>query len=153
MIIDNIKNLGRYNISSRKEIARFLAAADIAGPFAPELEIKGRELFLRASQGPTRDPKDGKFETHREYMDLQYVVQGREVMETAPEDALAPLTEYDPKTDCQFFKAEKDITRNLIRAGEFAVFFPGEAHRPLCSPDEGHCEVKKLVFKIRLGTG
>lgn len=150
MIVDHIKNIGRYNIPSRKEIARFLATLDLKGVFKAEQEINGRELFLRCAQTQTRDPKDGKFETHREYMDLQYVVEGREIMETAPADVCSPLTEYDSTGDCQFFKVGQDISRTLVRAGEFAVFFPGEAHRPLCSPDEGSCEVRKLIFKIRI---
>lgn len=149
MIIDHISHLNLYNIPSRKEIARFLATVDITGPFVPEAEIKGRELFLRSSTGMTRDPKEGRFEIHRDYIDLQYVLKGREVMETAPTEELAMATEYDGQKDYQFFTAEKDITRHLIRAGEFAVFFPGEAHRPLCSPDEGPNEVKKLIFKIK----
>ncbi|MBF0594392.1 MAG: YhcH/YjgK/YiaL family protein [Candidatus Omnitrophica bacterium] len=151
MIVDHINNLGRYNVPSRKEIARYLAATNVVTLVVPETEINGRDLFVRPSSYRTKNPDEGKFETHRVYMDLQYVVQGAEIMETAPVDVLEALTEYDSSKDCQFFKAGKDISRTLVRAGEFAVFFPGEAHRPCCSPENAPSDVKKLVFKVRIG--
>ncbi|MBF0386358.1 MAG: YhcH/YjgK/YiaL family protein [Candidatus Omnitrophica bacterium] len=151
MIVDTIANLGRYNIPSRKEIARYLAGKEALLLSVPELEINGRALFVRPSAYVTRNAEEGRFESHVKYMDLQYVFQGCEIMETAPADAREALTEYDPKADNQFYKAGKDISRFLVRAGEFAVFFPGEAHRPCCSPETGACEVKKLVFKVLIG--
>jgi YhcH/YjgK/YiaL family protein len=36
-----------------------------------------------------------------------------------------------------------------VRAGEFVVYFPGEAHRPMCQRGLGPEAVKKLVFKIK----
>ena len=148
MIIDQITNILRYDFPFRLEIERFLAATDPVRVTSPEHVILGRQLFVRSMQYRTKDPREGKFETHRLYMDLQYVVKGSEIMETAPADVLQPLTDYDPKGDYHFFTAGRDISRHLIRAGEFAVFFPGEAHRPCCSPAEGPNEVTKLVFKI-----
>jgi YhcH/YjgK/YiaL family protein len=148
VIIDSIQQLSRYDIPFQHDIARFLKTADLSALSVPEHIIDGRSLFVRPMTYQTRDPAQGKFETHRLYMDLQYVVKGSEIMETAPADALEPLTEYDPEGDYHFFTAKKDISRAVVRAGEFAVFFPGEAHRPCCSPADGVTDVSKLVFKI-----
>jgi YhcH/YjgK/YiaL family protein len=115
-----------------------------------EIEINGRALFLRPGEYKTRLPEEGRFEAHKVYADLQYVISGAEIMQFAPLDALTPATEYDPKGDISFFTAERDITDIVVRAGEFVVYFPGEAHRPMCQRGLGPEAVKKLVFKIRI---
>ncbi len=151
MIVDAVRNMGRYNIPWKEKILEFLSTLDTRVFEQPEIEIKGRELFVRPSRYRTKIPQEGKFETHCVYMDLQYVVEGAEIMETAPGDVLEILTAYDVERDYQFFSAKEGMSRVLVRAGEFAVFFPGEAHRPCCSPDSGARDVRKLVFKIRVG--
>ena len=47
---------------------------------------------------------ENRFEIHRIYADVQYVVSGTEIMQTARMKDLTPLTEYDPKGDYHFFK-------------------------------------------------
>ena len=150
MITDRLENLGRYAVPFAAEITAFLAAHDPVSLPVGEIEIKGRSLFVRPSAYTTKNSADGKFETHRVYADVQVVVKGAEIMETAPADVLESLTAYDPAGDYQFFKAGKDISRTVVRAGEFMVFFPGEAHKPCCSPEDGASAVKKLVFKVLL---
>jgi biofilm protein TabA len=150
MIFDRIENMSRHVLPQADAIMAFLNANDPLGLPVGEIEINGRELFVRPSEYETKKPEEGKFETHRVYADLQFVVRGSEIMQTAPSDALEPLTDYDTKGDYQFFKASRDIASRLVRTGEFAIFWPNEAHRPCCSPQETPVKVKKLVFKIRI---
>jgi YhcH/YjgK/YiaL family protein len=150
MIHDSFKNISRYDIPMLKDIVAFLEDHDPLSLTAVEIEIKGRELFVRPSQYQTRFPEEGRFETHDVYADLQYVVSGGERMEMAPPDVLTAATVYDPQGDIRFFTADKDITGIVVRSGEFAVFFPGEAHRPMCQRGLGPEAVKKLVFKIKI---
>jgi YhcH/YjgK/YiaL family protein len=152
MILDTIGHLDRYNIPYRKEIEEFLQQNDPLRLSVGEIEIKGRELFVRPAEYQTKPADQGKFETHRRYADLQYVVRGVELMQVAPSDVLAPLTDHDIAGDYQFFKADKDISSFIVREDEFAVFFPGEAHRPSCSPGKDPVAVKKLVFKIAISS-
>ncbi|NTV29891.1 MAG: DUF386 domain-containing protein [Candidatus Omnitrophica bacterium] len=150
MIVDRFSNLQRYALPMTDKIVAFL---DKDGPAvwpAGETEILGRELFVRPSEYLTRAPAEGKFETHRVYADLQYVVSGAEVMQVALEESCVPVAGYDEAGDCQFFRAQNGITDLLVPAGHFAVFFPGEAHRPCCQVDGHPAPVRKLVFKIRI---
>jgi biofilm protein TabA len=150
MIFDRIENLSRHDVPQAGAISAFLRSNDPLKLAVGEIEIQGRELFVRTSKYETKKPENGKFETHRAYADLQYVVKGEEIIQTAPTDVLKPLTEYDIKGDYQFFKVTRSISSQLVRTGEFMVFFPGEAHRPCCSPHNFPVRVKKLVFKIRM---
>lgn len=150
MIFDHISNVERYNVPFFKDIVSFIEKYNAGDLLLKEAEIKGRDLFVRPSAYETRKPSEGKFEAHQVYADLQYLVEGEEVMQGAPADGLVPLTEYDPDKDCQFFKVEKGISDHIVRAGEFAIFWPGEAHRPCCCVNGTPSRVKKFVFKIRM---
>ncbi|MFH0754827.1 MAG: YhcH/YjgK/YiaL family protein [Candidatus Omnitrophota bacterium] len=150
MIVDQIKHLSRYAIPLKKEILDFLFAHRAQDLPVGEIEIKGRDLFVRTAEYMTRLPHEGRFETHQVYMDLQYVVAGAEIMQFAPRDVLLKATAYDEAGDYQFFTADRDITDVLVREGEFVVYFPGEAHRPMCQRGKGPEAVKKLVFKIKM---
>mgnify|MGYP001768453260 CR=1 FL=1 len=150
MIHDSIKSLSKYNLPMLEAIKAFLGKHDPLSLAGTEIEIEGRELFVRPGAYKTRRPDEGRFEVHRVYADLQYVVSGAEVMQSAPADALTMATEYDPQGDISFFTAQEDITSVVVRAGEFVVYFPGEAHRPMCQRGLGPEEVRKLVFKIKI---
>jgi biofilm protein TabA len=150
MIYDSINQLGRYDVPMAREIMAFLKEHRADDLPVGEIEIRGRELFVRPAEYQTRLPEEGRFETHQVYMDLQYVLKGAEIMQFAPSDRLTPATSYDVQGDYQFFMAGKDITDVVVRAGEFVVYYPGEAHRPMCQHGLGAESVKKLVFKIKM---
>ncbi len=150
MICDHITQLSRYGVPMADVILDFLKTHRAEDLPVGEIEIKGRELFVRPAEYKTRLPQEGRFETHQVYMDLQYVVRGAEIMQFAPPESLLQATPYDAQGDCQFFTADKDISAVVVRAGEFVVYFPGEAHRPMCQRGPAPEEVKKLVFKIKM---
>ncbi len=150
MIHDNITHISRYDIPMVEGIRRFMSDPGRVDFNVNEIEIDGRDLFLRPSTYLTRLPGEGLFETHDVYADLQYVVSGVERMQLVPRESLTPSGAYDPARDMAFFTARGDVTDVIVRAGEFTVFFPGEAHRPMCQCGRGPEQVKKLVFKIRM---
>ena len=53
---------------------------------------------------------------------------------------------YDEKRDIEFFDCEPE-TWLTLQPGEFALFFPNDAHAPLVG---GEKSIRKAVFKIRV---
>ncbi len=98
----------------------------------------------------TSDPKPEKerlLETHKKYVDLQYVISGSDKIGWKFYDkTFKVFKKYDKKNDITFFKNSPDFFITL-KKGEFAVFFNQDAHAPLC----GVAAVKKCVFKIPAG--
>jgi biofilm protein TabA len=149
MIFDHIDRLSRYALPFQAAVCAYLKDHDPAHIPTGRHDIEGEDLFVRVSDNVGKPAEELKFERHELYMDLQYVVRGIELMQTAPTDVLKPLTVYDQLGDCQFFSTQGMISDHVVAAGHFAVFFPKEAHRPSCLY-QGHAgPVKKLVFKIR----
>lgn len=152
MILDDIRSLSRYNIPMAEEIEAYLKSENFSFPDKEEIVIDGRRLFVRPSAYTTRPASEAGFETHQVYADLQYVLQGVEVMQLASSEMLVPLTAYDPLKDIRFFSADGQPTELVVRQGSFVFFYPGEAHRPCCQYMSRPASVRKLVFKIRINS-
>ena len=150
MIPDSIDHLKHCAIPKTEAILKFIADHDCAHLPDGENEIQGRELFVRIMSYIPRPAAENRFEIHRIYADVQYLVSGTEIIQTARMKDLTPLTDYDNKGDYRFFKASGTPTDLIVQAGEFAVFYPNQAHRPSCSYEGYKGLVKKLVFKVKI---
>ena len=89
----------------------------------------------------------GKWEAHRKYIDIQYVLSGRERMGYSNTGKLKALTQYDEEKDYALYKGKGEML--TFTSGTFAVFFPEDAHMP-CIKAENNEEVRKVVVKVRL---
>lgn len=111
------------------------------------VEFAGDKLFARVLQQDTGARNAFKWESHREYVDLQFVLGGGEIIEWAPAAQLAASTPYDAKMDFQFY-AEADSCISLpVSAGLFVFLFPSDAHKPLVSNGSDRF-VHKAIAKI-----
>jgi YhcH/YjgK/YiaL family protein len=111
--------------------------------------IDGDDVFALVSSYQTGPSTEKRFESHRVYVDLQYVAAGHERILHAPVDALAVETPYDPATDVVFYAEPPFASSLLMRPGDLAVFHPGDGHKPGCMAGGRH-EVKKVVVKVAL---
>ena len=107
-------------------------------------------MFVRIMSYIPKPATENRFEIHRIYADVQYLVSGAEIMQTARMKELTPVTEYEATGDYHFFKTSGPTTDLIVQAGEFAVFYPHQAHRPSCSYQGYQGLVKKLVFKVKI---
>lgn len=86
----------------------------------------------------------------KKYIDIQYIVSGTEEMEVCDISFSDPLTDYNKDQDVQFFVPEKKTTHLTLRAGDYAIFFPHDVHKPGISPDDEKNFVKKIVVKVKI---
>ena len=111
-------------------------------------DIDGDQVFALVQRYHTRPAAGMQFEAHRRYVDIQFLVQGREVIHWAP---LADLTEvtlpYDEAREAALFAAIEGATPVRLSAGQFVILFPDDAHAPCCAWSEPE-EVLKVVVKV-----
>ncbi len=150
MIFDDLKHLKRYQVPRADEILRFISENDCMKLPNGQIDIDGERLFVRVMEYVPKPTSENNFETHKNYADLQYIVCGVELMQAVSSKAISPVSDYDVKGDYQFFKACQEITDLVVGPHEFAVFYPGEAHRAACLYQDHHGLVRKLVFKIKI---
>lgn len=150
MIKDVISNIDKYrNIPNLAEILKFVKENDIQKLPDGDIEIKGKDLYVKVLRYFPVDAKKLQFETHRIYADVHMIFEGIEKMQTASVDDLKEGSKYDEKEDSKFFSTRNDVSDLVIKENEFMVFFPGDAHKPGCLHEKSKAPVLKLVFKTR----
>lgn len=96
-----------------------------------------------------KQPVQGRWEAHREYVDVQVIVAGREQMELTDTGNLVVDEDFTPGRDLIFFQPYANGSVFVADTGAVAVFFPVDAHKPsLAAPGEAQVVVRKTVVKI-----
>jgi biofilm protein TabA len=70
------------------------------------------------------------FEVHRRYLDIQHIIAGSEVIGWAGRDRLRIDEKYDEQKDVEFFHSPERSTLLEVHPGQFAFFYPDDAHAP-----------------------
>lgn len=153
MIFDTIKNAScYYNLGDKiKKGFEFIINNDLKNMPCGRHEI-AEGIYANVQELETKLPHLAKFEAHREYIDIQYVISGSERMDFALIDNFLQDIPYDSEKDVEFLKLKEDSNcPNVInvKEGDFAIFFPQDVHAPmLCCEDR--CEkIKKVIVKIK----
>lgn len=95
----------------------------------------------------TKDKKDCLFESHKKYIDIQYMFEGDEIMEVENVNNLLIETPYKEDLDYAKYTQSSSSSSLLIKENELAIFYPQDAHMPCIKIDENK-KVIKAVFKI-----
>lgn len=97
--------------------------------------------------GETIPAAGGNCEAHRNYLDIQYLVKGGEVMGWAPLDTLTPAGEFNTEGDCGFYEGPVELIH--IPSGYCYVVFPEDAHMPTRYVDQPNAYTK-IVVKLKV---
>lgn len=148
MILDRIENAALYfAIHPKFKLAfehaiRMNAEATPAGRY----ELDGENMYALVQEYNTKLKEDAKWEAHRRYIDLQYVVQGQESMGYSNIHHLQQ-GEYDASKDFLPLFGEGDQV--ILRRGCFVLLFPEDAHMPSMAVGES-APARKIVLKIAM---
>ena len=151
MILDLVAHRRRYR-GLGSELNRafdYLADTDFSALEDGRHPIDGEAIFALVSTYETEPENVRSFEAHRKYIDVQYLLSGREIICWAALQELTPAGEYSAEKDIVFLSGDSRA-RLQLTPGTFALFYPEDAHKPNCawgSPQQ----VRKVVVKIRVG--
>lgn len=95
----------------------------------------------------TRARAEGRWETHRAYIDVQAVLEGEELMEVAVRDRLTVAEDLTPGRDVIFYQPFDRSSVLRLSPGLAAVYFPGDAHLG-CIAIGAPALVRKVVVKV-----
>jgi len=96
------------------------------------------------------DPsKQGRFENHKKFIDLQYVFDGKAILYYCPmSDVVERSTEYSDAKDVEFFNLSKTCQAISMDSSQYIILFPGDAHMPDRPAPGSSNHIKKIVVKI-----
>ncbi len=148
MIYDSLKRLERYEglFPRLYRGLELLRTTDFSTLEDKLYEVEGRDLFF-SLQSYDSKPANDTPEAHRDYIDIQFLVEGEEKIGIAPLEDMVEEVEGRPDSDIWSYRGLVDeIT---LTGDRFAVFFPGDAHAPGIAPKKpAHC--RKCVVKVKL---
>ena len=111
--------------------------------------VDGEKIYYTIQRYTTKPLNEGKLEAHRKYIDIQFLLEGVEILGYAPLKGLTTAEDYNPQKDIAFFNTPKEITKVILEPGLFCILFPDDAHLP-CRQLAGPTEVRKVVIKIQI---
>lgn len=117
---------------------------------APEdgrYDVEGDDAYIMVSTYETKPVNsERRFESHREYIDIQLLLEGRELIGFSPVKALAVTDEYRP--DYELYGMVDCFDKVILEKGKFAVIYPNEPHAPGLAANVPE-KVRKIVIKVR----
>jgi len=148
MILDTLANAQRYYGLGPKfvKVFEYLQQTDFSQVEKGKYPIDGDDIFAIVNEYDTIDIAGEQMESHRRYIDVQYVATG---VERVGHDFMGdkkPSQAYDAEKDFMLF-AEAPAFFTLLGEGQFAVFFPTDLHMPNLKVQEA-VKVKKVVVKV-----
>lgn len=149
MIYDSLKHLDAYKgiypqITRALEIIR---DTDFSQLEDGTYEVDGFN-FRYMLQSYTVENYNDTPESHQNFIDIQYMISGKELMGVAPLEEMSEVVMSNPEGDIWLHRGSFDTV--TVCGDRFVVFFPGDAHAPGIVPPEGPMPVRKCVFKIHI---
>ena len=102
---------------------------------------------MSVSSGTSKPLEGAVLEAHAKFLDIQYILEGSEVMGWAPTDSLTPECEFNHEEDYCLFTG--DCIPITVPAGYCYVVFPEDAHAPGKHLDTP-LNYTKIVVKLAL---
>ena len=89
------------------------------------------------------------FESHREYIDVQFILEGEELIEVSNTNLLDTSIPYSQEMDLIKYKDSSQASTICLKKGDVAIFYPEDAHMPCVKLNES-TKVVKTVVKVKV---
>ena len=147
MIFDTLENIKNYEGLDKVYTAlKFLAETDFTKMELGRYELQGDDIFYMVQRYDT-DPDKTIAEAHKKYIDIQFMVDGKEIIGVAPISCEKTETEAKPENDVWFYECKTEPL-TLIK-NSFMVLYPNDLHCPGVAVD-GAKACHKVVVKVKV---
>ena len=149
MIYDTLDNIHLYEGVQPGVVRglRYLAETDFSKVPDGRQEIDGDDVFANVMSYETKVVNDTP-EAHREYIDIQFLITGEELVGVGPLGEMTDEAEAHPERDLWLYHGP---TQPLtIGKGRFLVLWPSDAHAPCIAVDGKPAAARKCCVKVRV---
>lgn len=149
MMMGEVQSLPTAGLHSALLDALTLALAASPQEKTPgRYELQGDNIFMNVMTFNTQSPVEKKAELHQQYIDIQLLLNGEERILFGMAGTARQCEEFHHEDDYQLCSAIENEQAIILKPGMFAVFMPGEPHKPGCVVGESG-EIKKVVVKVK----
>ncbi len=147
MIFDTLDNVKNYEGLGRVYTAlKFLSETDFSKMDLGRYELDGDNIFYMVQEYNT-DPDKAVSEAHRKYIDIQFMVDGEELIGVAPISCEKTETEAKPENDAWFYECKTEPL--TLFKNSFMVLYPNDLHCPGVAVNDA-LACRKVVVKVRV---
>lgn len=112
--------------------------------------VDGDKVYVEVQRYETIEGPYDTFEGHRAYIDIQYVVEGEEVIGWASINDVVEKEPFDTENDYWLATAPREsVTDVRLHSGQLAVLYPDDMHAPRRAAGKASL-VRKLVVKVAI---
>ena len=110
-------------------------------------EIQGKDIYAQVFDAMSEELAERQPESHEKYLDVQYLVSGRERLGFTKNTGAYEVAEHIKERDLIFYKSVEDEGFIESRPGCFCVFYPSDIHRPQVISGQA-MNLRKVVVKV-----
>ncbi len=120
MIKDNLLHIDYYNYLSPGIYwgLNYLKNTDFSTMENGKHEIKEGKVWAIVQDYNSKPEAEGKFEAHRKFVDIQFIIEGEELIGVGNTEEFEKATEYDEEKDIVFLTQKKAQKPNLKKLSQ-----------------------------------
>ncbi len=142
-------DISKYPEAIQKAI-RFAQETDFSKIEDGRVAIDGDNMFANLFHITSKPVEETHPEMHKQYIDVQYWLCGEELCGVAPYKGGSTCIEAREDEDLYFYDGVANESFIHAVEGDYAVFFPNDAHRPGVCIDGKPLDYRKVVVKVNV---
>lgn len=137
-----------YNLSKKIELAlKYLEKNNLKETANGKYEILENDIYINIQDYESKPESQGKWEAHRKYIDIQYIIEGCEKIGVGEIQNFTTLEPYSEENDVEFLSTQSTQDFTTMNENDFVILYPCDVHMPQISINSP-TYVKKAVIKI-----
>lgn len=111
-------------------------------------EIQGEDIYVNIQDYQTKPQNQGKWEAHRKYIDIQFLIEGSEKIGVGEIQNYTTIEDYNNEKDVEFLSTNTQTEFLTLNKNDFIILYPQDVHMPqICCNKPSY--VKKAIFKVK----
>lgn len=106
-------------------------------------------IYYMVQEYETKLQEKCKLEAHEKYVDIQWIIRGKEKIYTSNSKNLKVITPYSDEKDVIFFEKPARMQEIVLFPNSYVVLYPEDAHMPCVAVDAPEY-IKKVVIKVKI---
>lgn len=154
-----LREFTEWLITEKRDVRDIKRRVDAAVNYLQSIDVSLKDIgkkikvnddfYYNIQYYDTKSPDLCDFESHRKYIDIQFMVSGKECLEFSDISRLSVKQSYNENLDVMFWNVPENISKIVLSEGDYIVLYPEMAHRGavICQKSE---KVLKIVGKVRI---
>ncbi len=148
LITGNIDDLIEQNSLAENLQTKLLFLKEFnSSHYSPGRHDIEEDLFFFLNEYETKEENDCIWEAHREYLDIHYILEGKENIAIDHINRQIIKEDYDEAKDAIFLDGDVQ-TLVAMNPGDLMICFPEDSHKVGIIAEEKQ-RVKKIVLKVK----